>query len=1137
VLTATTQTKITYYVSVSGTNFCEGAASTTGRKAVDVIVNPYSTGSTQITVTGTDTICTGSTTTLTAATTGITAAEYKWYTSATSTTPVYTGAAYTTPVLTATTQTKVTYYVSVSGTNFCEGAASTTGRKAVDVIVNPYSTGSTQITVTGTDTICTGSTTTLTAATTGITAAEYKWYTSATSTTPVYTGAAYTTPVLTATTQTKVTYYVSVSGTNFCEGAASTTGRKAVDVIVNPYSTGSTQITVTGTDTICTGSTTTLTAATTGVTAAEYKWYTSATSTTPVYTGATYTTPVLTATTQTKVTYYVSVSGTNFCEGAASTTGRKAVDVIVNPYSVGSTQITVTGTDTICTGSTTTLTAAASSVTGAEYKWYTSATSTTPVYTGAAYTTPVLTATTQTKVTYYVSVSGTNFCEGAASTTGRKSVDVTVNPYSVGSTQITVTGTDTICTGSTTTLTAASTGVTAAEYKWYTSATSTTPIYTGAAYTTPVLTATTQTKITYYVSVSGTNYCEGAASASGRKSVDVTVNPYSTGTQITVTGTDTICTGSTTTLTASTSGITAVEYKWYTSATSITPVYTGAAYTTPVLTATAQTKITYYVSVSGTNYCEGAASTTGRKAVDVIVNPYSVGSTQITVTGLDTICSGSSASLTATASGVTSPVFKWYATSTTTDVLYTGATYSPTLTATGNLITYTYYVSVSGANFCEGAANTTARKAVTVTVKPFSQGNTNLVARDTAICTGSSVALTVTAPGVDTPEYKWYANSTTTTPITTGVSGNTLTTGTLTSGSAAITYTYYVSVSGRNVCEGANNTTGRKAITVTVKAYSGPGDLTVTGLDTLCGSRTLTATATGVTNPIFKWYKNATGGAAFRTDTAGVSGLSHYSTSALTADTTFYVTVSGDNYCEGTVRDTVTAPARCFTLRGTVFPFVHYNYPAVDTLFTVTATLHTPPRSTSADPIGTVNRSTPLYSAKAIRYDGSIYVPGVPRDPGASGRTNNPGLPINWSQIGRAQLGTIDTVTVRPGVAPIKPVGLYTFPNVAPGTYVLKIVRAGCIPRYAKITVTGSGVLGHREIIPGDVNEDLIIDGFDIIDINNNLGYAVGHPNYESRYDANSSGDIDMTDVSLIKFYQDFTPEVYMETQRWLDEY
>ena len=370
------------------------------------------------------------------------------------------------------------------------------------------------------------------------------------------------------------------------------------------------------------------------------------------------------------------------------------------------THITGLNDTTVCSGTSIVLTAIAPTVTGTPiFRWYASDTSTTVLYTGNPYTTTSLTDTT----TFYVSVEGDNYCEGAADATGRRAVTVRVKPRSVTA-HITAPAVA-ICTGDTATLTATSSVVTGTQtFRWYSSSTSTTVLHTGNTYALGVLTATTSTSTTYYVSVEGDNYCEGVNSSSGRRSVTVTVKPYSEGSTLITANGALICSGSTTTLTANAPSVTSPTFRWYADSTSTTVLRTGNTYTTAALTTTT----TFYVSVSGSNYCEGAADTIGRKAVTVTIIPRSESSM---ITAADTtICGGERVTLEASTVSVTgTPIFRWYENAATTTILHTGNTY-----ATAALTkTTTFYVSVEGDNYCEGIANTTGRKAVTVTVNPL----------------------------------------------------------------------------------------------------------------------------------------------------------------------------------------------------------------------------------------------------------------------------------------------------------------------------------------------------------------------------------------------------------------------------------
>lgn len=224
-----------------------------------------------------------------------------------------------------------------------------------------------------------------------------------------------------------------------------------------------------------------------------------------------------------------------------------------------------------------------------------------------------------------------------------------------------------------------------------------------------------------------------------------------------------------------------------------------------------------------------------------------------------------------------------------------------------------------------------------------------------------------------------------------------------------------------------------------------------------------------------------------------------------------------------------------FSLMGTVFPFVYDEEdPAFYELFPITVRLYAVPEN-QADPIDAVLNSEPLYSDTAVFYDGSVFVPGTPKYPGLIGKTNNPGLPIDWSIIGKTQ-DPVDTTWLAEGEMPDSDIGLYRFTNVHPGEYVLALFRDGFVTRFAKISVTGNESLGHRELIAGDVNGDLAVDMFDISVINTKR-YSYGWPRYEPRCDFNGDGTINHLDISVLLFFIGSTTELYEETLQWLQGY
>jgi hypothetical protein len=803
----------TYYVTVEGNNYCEGE-----RKAVTVTVNPIANAKSEVNIEGITTICENSETTLTATVSngsGITNPVFKWYSDDSSIAAVlHTGSEYNIQALLVTT----TFYVSVEGDGYCETLPG--NRKNITVTVTPRSTGNI---ITADDvTICSGTGTTLTANATDVTGSStFRWYANATTTTILHTGNTYQTGNLTSTT----TYYVSVDGNNYCEGEANATGRKKVTVTVNPYSTAS-LISIFGTTTVCPSNSTTLTATADGVTNPVFTWYSSLTGTTVLSTESSYTTPALNNTT----TYYVSVKGDNYCEGAANNTGREAVTVTISNSAVPSITIVSDKDTTTCEGETVTFSSQiANGGTNPTYQWTVNGDN---VGVGSTYS--------------YIPIHGdkivcvltsSDACANPASVLS-DTITMTVLPYSDASSLVTVSGRTTICTNETATLYATANGLTNPIFYWYSNNNpSASLLHIGDTYSSQSLQNTT----TFYVAVSSEEYCESLRS--NLKAVAVTVNPVANAkATVIISGTTAICENSGTVLTAALSngsGIINPEFRWYSSdSLTATLLHTGSEYTITALSTTT----TFYVSVSGDNYCENLAS--ARQNITVTIKPRSTGS-MITANDV-TVCDGIGAILTASATGISgNPTFRWYADTTTTTILYTGDSYQ-TDCFTG---TNTYYVSVESNNLCEGEANSTGRKAVTITHKSVATENL-IIAEGTTICKGSEVTLIAAAPEVINPIFKWYNNINSSNPIFTGDS---LSTGVLNS----IT-TFYVSVEGENYCENAG--ANRKEVIVTITEVVEP-QITISADpgETVCEKTTVMFRSEiegGGTDPAYQWKVN-----------------------------------------------------------------------------------------------------------------------------------------------------------------------------------------------------------------------------------------------------------------------------------------
>ncbi|MDR2809046.1 MAG: hypothetical protein LBB84_00605 [Tannerellaceae bacterium] len=261
----------------------------------------------------------------------------------------------------------------------------------------------------------------------------------------------------------------------------------------------------------------------------------------------------------------------------------------------------------------------------------------------------------------------------------------------------------------------------------------------------------------------------------------------------------------------------------------------------------------------------------------------------ITTTGTG-ICNSSTVTLTGASTGVTDPVYRWYASQTATTPLHTGATYTtPTLTANT-----TYYVSVEGSNYCENAINT--RKAVTVTVNATL--TSGAIGTAQAICSGSTPAgLTeTTAPGggTGTYTYQWQSSSTGATNSWTDISGAT----SATYQPGALTANTYFR---RNVTSGSCGTVSGNSILITVNPLPAAPTLSSTPA-AICPGSIGVATITAVSGVTTDWYTTPTNGSPIVTGNNTLTTLT-----ALNATTTYYAearnTTTG---CRSTARLAVT---------------------------------------------------------------------------------------------------------------------------------------------------------------------------------------------------------------------------------------
>ncbi len=191
---------------------------------------------------------------------------------------------------------------------------------------------------------------------------------------------------------------------------------------------------------------------------------------------------------------------------------------------------------------------------------------------------------------------------------------------------------------------------------------------------------------------------------------------------------------------------------------------------------------------------------------------------------------------------------------------------------------YTYTVKAINATNCVSSDGA----EITITIQRTAINSDIQITGNTKIC-GGTATLTASSTIVTNPEFKWYSDAALTVLEYTGAvfSINGLT----------ANKTYYVTVSGDGVC--ANLPADAKLVEIEVNPFAVAADLTVSPTQEICGetSVVLTATSTTVTNPIFTWYSDAA-------LTTPVGNGASFTTTLLSANTTYYVTVKGDDKCE-----------------------------------------------------------------------------------------------------------------------------------------------------------------------------------------------------------------------------------------------
>ena len=294
---------------------------------------------------------------------------------------------------------------------------------------------------------------------------------------------------------------------------------------------------------------------------------------------------------------------------------------------------------------------------------------------------------------------------------------------------------------------------------------------------------------------------------------------------------------------------------------------------------------------------------------------------------------------------------------------------------------------------------------------------------------------------------------------------------------------------------------------------------------TTCGGKIIHVSDLTITGAGIQWY-----------DENHVP-ITDPTTETVTDGKTYYATQSTGMCESNSIAILVTDD--CYSPYGTIFPFIQTGDPSFDARFITTVSLYTAPPTAVLDKLGYIRRQTPIHRITASLYDCTLdTIAGAPKYPGSVGRTDNPGLPIRWDVIGITNSGipNTDTLTYTDNcIADTVSIGKYKFENIAPGRYVIEIARQGFLTRYAEITVTGNNYLGHRELLGGDINGDMMINEKDLsaIQSKTNTGYGSGGYNHVYDFDGNKS--INSDDVNIIRLNLNAYPTIYQETEDWVN--
>ena len=661
--------------------------------------------------------------------------------------------------------------------------------------------------------------------------------------------------------------FTNSGGTDY-SNAATLTVTSAPGITTNPSN-----------QTVTAGSSATFTAAASGSPTVQWQVSTDGGTTYSNISGATSNTLSFTTTSSQNGNKYRAVY-TNTC-GSATTT---AAALTVNGTPIVSTN---PSNGTFCSGATVTFTAAASGSPAPTVQWQVSTDGGTTYnnISGATSATLSFTASSSQNNDKYRAVF-TNTSGSATTTAGTITVNTAASITSNPSTQ-------TLCAGTPVSFTAAASGTPAPTIQWQqsTDGGATFNNISGATSATLSFTSLASQNGNQYRAVF-TNTCGSATSTAATLNVNsapvISTNPL----------TNSFCPGTSTTFTAAASGFPAPTVQWQLSTDGGTTYnnISGATSNTLTFTNTGAENGYKYRAVY-TNTCGSAtttAATLNMNAVPVVTtNPLT-----------QTICSGTSVSFTAAASGTPAPTVQWQL---STDG---GATFNNIAGATAATLTFTTATSQNGNQYravFTNLCNTATTTAATLNINIASSITTN--PSDLTVCPGTSTSFTAAGAGTPAPAVQWQLSTDggTTYNNITGATSNTLT---FTNTGLENGYKYRAVYT--NGCGSA--TTSAATLTLNVV----PAVTTNPATQTICAGSTVTFTtaASGTPAPTVQWQLSTDGGATFN-NIAGATATT-LSFSTLVAQNSNQYRAIFTNLCN-------TATTTAATLNITTSPVVTTN--------------------------------------------------------------------------------------------------------------------------------------------------------------------------------------------------------------------